>query len=129
MIDRGLTADLLEALLEKTDTGDDDMLPAVMRDAIHALREDAAQQPMTMDELRAAAGILDTVEDLACYLERRGYYKTEGVILYAIRGRVACMTASNREMLQLSLDSYGREWRLWRERPSGNARRYAWEAR
>lgn len=122
-----MTADLLEAMLEKAETGNDGMLPSVMREAMHALREDAGSRPMGAEEVRDLRGILQAAEEIACYLERRGYYRTEGVIVYAIRGRLVRMVTSAREMLQLSLDSYGREWRLWRERPSGEARRQYWK--
>ena len=131
MIDRGMTADLLEEHLEQIEKHMPgyQALPGAIRSAIRHLRADDTNKPYTRQEVEAFADTMKTGAVISCYMETKGYFKPEGCIVYAVQGYNVFVTESGGINGSYKLEEYGRTWRLWPEYPSGHARVASeWEA-
>jgi hypothetical protein len=125
MLDKGLTADLLEeyvARVESRDQKEMDAMPAAMRSAIRHLREAGESTIYSRSEVEDFAGELTCGMEIACYLETRDYYKVEGAIVYAVRGGFVRFDTRGGLVSNMPLEDYNRTWRLWEKRPNGAER-------
>lgn len=124
MLDRGLTADLLEERLALVESQmpEDTVTPAAMRSAMRHLREDKQDLLYSLEEVKAFQGMLDTGAEIACYLEIKGYYKAQGCIVYRIGGGCAFVATTDGRLVYM-LEEYNRQWRLWAQYPGGHERR------
>lgn len=129
MLDRGMTAGLLEErlMLVEKEMPEDKLLPAAMRSAIRHMKEKEISLMYTAEEVAGFAGILKTGAEIACYLERKGYYKPEGCIVYAASPDTLFLSTSVGSE-SMALDRYNRDWRLWAQYPDGMERhKRAWD--
>ena len=124
MLDRGLTADLLEErlMLVESQMPEDIVTPAAMRSAMRYLREDKQDLLYSRAEVEAFKGALETGAEIACYLEVKGYYKPMGCIVYAMHALTVFVVTSG-ETINLNLEDYNHKWRLWAQYPGGHERR------
>lgn len=127
MLDRGITADLLEENLQhvEREMQENRILPMAMRSAMRQLREGAGDTLYSAEEAEAFAGAFGAGAEIACYLERRGYYKPEGCIAYALREGLMWISTSSGTAEGLRMRDYGRSWRLWSQYPAGEERNRA----
>lgn len=129
MLDPRITADLLE---EKLATvihvmPDDDQLHGAMRDAIRHLRQDERNTMLTIEQIRDFKTAFSVGAEIACYMERRGYYKPEAVVVENMSETMLMIRdAVSRESLGLA--SYNLTWRLYSEYPSAHERqKHKWK--
>lgn len=124
MLDRGLTADLLEErlMLVESQMPGDTVTPAAMRSAMRHLREGKQDLMYSLEEVKAFRGALDTGAEIACYMETKGFYKPEACIVFSMHGD-SCFVRTSSENITLGLEDYNRKWRLWAQYPGGHERR------
>ncbi|MBQ9342800.1 MAG: hypothetical protein IJT99_01250 [Clostridia bacterium] len=128
MLDPGITADILEEklLLVEKNIQDDGQLADAIRDAIGHLRgkrEDIMCSPEEIANFQVAFSI---GAQIACYLERRSYYKPEAVIVENASNSVLVIhDGVGRERFNMA--DYNRTWRLFHRYPDAAERhKHAW---
>lgn len=130
MLDPGITADLLEEKLMRIEhkIPDDTQLHNAIREAIRHLRGEDDDIMLSADAVRSFSVAFSLGAEIACYLERRGYYKPEAVIVQNMSGTVIIIhNGVGRETF--SVADYNRTWRLYAKYPDAQERqKHQWEA-
>lgn len=121
MIDRGMTANLLEErlMLVEERLPEEKTLPMAMRCAMRHLREGGGETLLSAEEVRAFRPVMAFGTGIACYLERKGYYKPEACIVTQINDQEIRVVDGTGMRLWLRLEDYGKIWRLWEQWPDG----------
>lgn len=129
MLDPGITADILEEklLLVEKNIQDDGQLAGAIRDAIRHLRGKKEDDIMcTQEEIMDFQTAFSIGAQIACYLERRSYYKPEAVIVENASNSVLVIhDGVGRE--RFGMADYNRTWRLFHRYPDATERqKHAW---
>lgn len=118
MLDRGITADLLEEKLMTLEqlAPEDRQLHGAVREAVRYLRAEKQEIACSESEVRDFAQALERGNEIACYLDRRGTPQITAVIVQSANDD---WIAANDgvERLRLSLADYNKKWRIYRELP------------
>lgn len=129
MLDPGIAADLLEEklMLIEHKIPDDTQLHGAIREVIRYLRKGDEDLMYSMKAIRDFQVAFGIGAEIACYLERRGYYKPEAVIAQNMSGTVLVVhDGVGREAFNLA--DYNRTWRLYEQYPDAQERmRHKWE--
>lgn len=123
MLDRGITADLLEEKLMTLEQmiPEDTQLHGAMREAMRYLREEKREPACSEGEVRDFAHTLDRGTEVACYLETRGRPQISAVIAQnANDGGITVHDGVGRVYLPFA--EYNRKWRIYREMPCAEQR-------
>ena len=123
MMDPGITADILEEklLLIEHQFPDDAQLMSAIREAIRTLRGQKQDILISMEEVMDFQVAFSIGAEIACYLERRGYYRPEAVIVENASGSVLVIhDGTGRERYNLA--DYNRTWRLFSRYPDAQER-------
>ena len=123
MMDPGITADILEEklLLIEHQFPDDAQLMGAIREAIRTLRGQKQDIMISEEELMDFQVAFSIGAEIACYLERRGYYRPEAVIVENASGSVLVIhDGAGRERYNIA--DYNRTWRLFSRYPDAQER-------
>ena len=128
MMDPGITADILEEklLLIEHSIPDDVQLMAALREAIRQMRGRKTDIMITEEEVMDFQVAFSIGARIACYLERRGYYKPEAVIVENASSTVLIIQDGvGRERFNIA--DYNKTWRLFSRFPDAMERhKHAW---
>ena len=128
MMDPGITADILEEklLLIEHSIPDDVQLMAALREAIRQMRGKKTDIMITEEEVMDFQVAFSIGARIACYLERRGYYKPEAVIVENASSTVLIIQDGvGRERFNIA--DYNKTWRLFSSFPDAMERhKHAW---
>ena len=121
MIDAGMTANLLEErlMLVEDKLPEEMVLPMAMRSAMRHLRERNGETLYTLEEVRSFRAAIEVGAEIACYLERKGYYRIEACIITRVHDNDIRITDSAGMHIWLKLEDYGKIWRLLAQWPDG----------
>ena len=105
-------------------------LSGALRTAEKLLREEPEATPLTVDEIRTLMDGTCRGREYALYIEDRGYYKMQAVIMDSANGNFARVIYANGMRYMLDINDYNRTWRLWSSYPSGiEMKKSEWRAR
>lgn len=92
---------------------------AVLREAEKILRAEEKKRPLTADDVRLMMRDMERGMGYAVYLEDRGYYMIEPVIIDRALYEGVQLTYGNGMRYAFELKDYNKTWRLWDSVPSG----------
>ncbi len=127
MLDRGITADLLEEKLMTLEQlmPEDKQLHGAVREAIRELRGEKSSPACSEGEVRDFAHALERGSEVACYLELRKQPQISAVIVQRAT-ETMIVVHDGVDRLGLMYEGYNHTWRMYRELPSAE-QRTAWK--